>query len=114
MVRALVDLAKIKPLFVPSRHVDAVRIGGLATFADELADDFAIGRAIRATGYRLAIPRFAVGHVCFERELRSFWDRQMRSARTIRSIDPIGYIGTIFMHPFVLALMAAIACRSPP
>src|SRR5947209_2397880 len=26
------------------------RIGGLATFADELADDFAIGRAIRATG----------------------------------------------------------------
>jgi ceramide glucosyltransferase len=28
------------------------RIGGLATFADELADDFAVGRAIRATGYR--------------------------------------------------------------
>jgi ceramide glucosyltransferase len=114
VVRALVDLAKIKPLFVPSRHVDAVRIGGLATFADELADDFAIGRAIRATGYRLAIPRFAVGHVCFERELRSFWDRQMRSARTIRSIDPIGYIGTIFMHPFVLALMAAMSGMPQP
>ncbi|HEY7302080.1 MAG TPA: bacteriohopanetetrol glucosamine biosynthesis glycosyltransferase HpnI [Xanthobacteraceae bacterium] len=83
------------------------RIGGLGTFADELADDFAIGRAIRATGYRVSIPRFAVGHVCFEREFRSFWERQMRSARTIRSIDPVGYVGTIFMHPFTLALLAA-------
>jgi ceramide glucosyltransferase len=84
------------------------RIGGLGTFADELADDFAIGRALRATGYRVVIPRFAVGHVCFEREFRSFWERQLRSARTIRSIDPVGYIGAIFMHPFTLALMAAM------
>jgi ceramide glucosyltransferase len=84
------------------------RIGGLGTFADELADDFAIGRSIRATGYRVVIPRFAVGHVCFEREFRSFWERQMRSARTIRSIDPVGYVGTIFMHPFALALLAAM------
>src|SRR5207237_10443041 len=90
------------------------RIGGLAAFADELADDFAIGRAIRATGYRVVIPRFAIGHVCFEREFRSFWERQMRSARTIRSIDPVGYIGSIFMHPFVLALLAAMSGMPHP
>jgi ceramide glucosyltransferase len=90
------------------------RVGGLGMFADELADDFAIGKAIRAAGYRVVIPRFAVGHVCFEREFRSFWERQMRSARTIRSIDPVGYVGTIFMHPFTLALLAALVGMPHP
>jgi ceramide glucosyltransferase len=90
------------------------RIGGLGAFADELADDFAIGRAIRAAGYRVVIPRFAVGHVCFEREFRSFFERQLRSARTIRSVDPVGYIGTIFMHPFILAVMAAMTGMPHP
>jgi ceramide glucosyltransferase len=79
-----------------------------------LPTNFAIGRAIRATGYRVIIPRFAVGHVCFEREFRSFLDRQMRAARTIRSIDPVGYVGTIFVHPFVLALMAAMSGMPHP
>jgi ceramide glucosyltransferase len=38
----------------------------------------------------------------------------MRSARTIRSIDPVGYVGSIFMHPFALALMAAMSGMPHP
>lgn len=82
------------------------RIGGLKPFLDELADDYAIGRAVRATGLDVVIPHWAVGHVCFDRSFRSFWDHHLRSSRTIRSIDPVGYAGTIFMHPLMLALLA--------
>jgi ceramide glucosyltransferase len=82
------------------------RIGGLKPFLDELADDYAIGRAVRATGLDVVIPHWAVGHVCTERSFRSFWDHHQRTSRTIRSIDPVGYAGTIFMHPLMLAVLA--------
>jgi ceramide glucosyltransferase len=90
------------------------RIGGLKPFLDELADDYAIGRAIRSTGLDVVIPHFAVGHVCFEDNLQGFWERHMRSSRTIRSIDPVGYVGILFMHPLMLSVLAALIGTSHP
>lgn len=101
-----------KPCFGSAIVMDKItlqRIGGLRPFLDELADDHAIGSAVRAAGLGVIVPRFAVGHVCFERTLREFWDHHMRSARTIRSIDPVGYLGLIFIHPFMLSVLAALA-----
>jgi ceramide glucosyltransferase len=46
-------------------------IGGFPAFADCLADDYAIGAAVRAAGYDVAIPPFSVGHVCFEQTSRA-------------------------------------------
>lgn len=83
------------------------RIGGLQSYLDELADDYAIGKAVRATGLDVIVPRWAVGHACFEYSFRSFWEHHIRSSRTIRSIDPVGYVGTIFMHPLMLSVLAA-------
>jgi ceramide glucosyltransferase len=84
------------------------QIGGFANFADDLADDYAIGEAVRASGYEVAIPSFAVGHVCFESDLESLLAWQMRFARTVKSIDPIGYAGSIITHPLPLALIGAL------
>jgi ceramide glucosyltransferase len=90
------------------------RIGSLKAYLDELADDYAIGKAVRAAGLEVVVPHWAVGHVCFERSFRSFWEHHMRSSRTIRSIDPIGYVGTIFMYPTILALIAAVTGAQHP
>jgi ceramide glucosyltransferase len=84
------------------------QIGGFRRFADELADDYAIGSAVRALGRKVVVSRFTVGHVCFERDFRALWGRQLRAARTIQAIDPLGYAGTIFMHPLALSVVAAI------
>jgi ceramide glucosyltransferase len=100
-----------KPCFgsaIAMRKATLRRIGGLRSYLDELADDYAIGKAIRATGGNVFVPGFAVGHVCFERSFRAFWDHHIRSARTIRSIDPVGYVGIVFMHPLMLSLAAAM------
>ncbi|HLH90671.1 MAG TPA: bacteriohopanetetrol glucosamine biosynthesis glycosyltransferase HpnI [Xanthobacteraceae bacterium] len=82
-------------------------IGGFHAFADCLADDYAIGAAVRAAGYDVIIPPFSVGHVCFEQTAGELLRHQMRQSCTIRSIDPVGYAGAIITHPFALALIGA-------
>jgi ceramide glucosyltransferase len=84
------------------------RIGGFSEFADYLAEDYSIGEAIRSAGYKVAIPSFSVGHVCAENDFASLLGQQMRFARTIKSIDPIGYAGSVIAYPLPLALIAAL------
>ena len=88
------------------------RIGGFAAFADVLADDYAIGAAVRSVGYDIVTAPFLVGHRCFEDSLRQLVLHQMRVARTIRSIEPIGYAGTIITHPWPLALLGMLSGSS--
>ncbi len=77
-----------------------------------LADDHAIGVAARAAGYDLVTAPFLVGHRCFERSLGELVRHQIRVARTIKSIDPIGYAGTLVTHPWPLALIAMLSGTS--
>ncbi len=84
------------------------RIGGLHSFADQLWDDYAIGQAIRATGMQVAVSSLAVGHVCAENTARELFTYQLRNARTIGSIDPVGHLGAVIIHPFALAMLAIL------
>jgi ceramide glucosyltransferase len=83
-------------------------IGGLGAFGDVLPDDHAIGYSVRSTGREVAFAPTAIGHACPDCGLGTTWSRQLRVARTIRLIDPIGYAGTIIANPFALALVAAL------
>jgi ceramide glucosyltransferase len=81
------------------------RIGGFQAFADCLADDHAIGDAVRAGGESLAIPSFSVGHACRQRTFADVVLDDLRCARTIRNIDPVGHLGSVITHPLPLALI---------
>jgi len=85
------------------------RIGGFAAFADVLADDYALGAAVRSAGYDVVAAPFLVGHCCFDDSLRQHVLHQIRVARTIRSIDPIGHAGSVLTHPWPLALLATLS-----
>jgi ceramide glucosyltransferase len=85
-----------------------VEIGGFIRVANCLADDYAIGAALRARGYRIAVSPITVGHVCGEMSASELWHHEVRWARTIRSLDPVGYAGSIIAHAFPLALIAAL------
>jgi ceramide glucosyltransferase len=84
------------------------RIGGFGPFADVLADDYAIGAAVRALGYDVVTAPFLVGHQCFDDSLRRLFLHDLRVARTIRSIAPAGYVGTIITHPWPLAVIGLL------
>jgi ceramide glucosyltransferase len=83
-------------------------MGGFARFADGLADDYAMGAAIRALGLQVAIPDDLVDHACCERRVQEVFRHELRWARTIRGIDPAGHAASVVTHPLPFALVAAL------
>jgi ceramide glucosyltransferase len=99
-----------KPCFgatIAVRKDILARIGGLEAFADRLADDYAMGTAIRRLGLSVVIPPFTVSHICDDRSFADLFSHELRAARTIRSIDPLGYAGLVVTNPTPFALAAA-------
>jgi ceramide glucosyltransferase len=82
-------------------------IGGFAAFGERLADDYEIGRAIRDRGYRIALPPFVVTHSSNEDSAGDLFRHELRWARTIRAIDGLGHMGSLFTHPVPLAILGA-------
>jgi ceramide glucosyltransferase len=104
-------LGRARPCFgstVALRRATLDAIGGFAPFVDRLDDDYAIGQALRGHGCRIAIPPFALAHMCTPASAGELWRQELRWARTIRSIDPAGYAGSIVAHPLPLALIAIV------
>jgi ceramide glucosyltransferase len=91
---------------IAMRRETLERIGGFTQFARHLAEDHAIGEAVRATGLTVAIPPFAVAHACAETSAAQLAAHELRWSRTIRRIDPLGHIGSIFAYPLPLAMLA--------
>lgn len=84
------------------------RIGGLAQFANHLAEDHAIGEAVRRSGLSVAVPPFVVHHACVENTFAQLFAHELRWSRTIRAADRTGHLGSVLMHPFPLALLAIL------
>jgi ceramide glucosyltransferase len=90
------------------------RIGGFEIVADVLADDYEIGRAVRALGLRTVLASGAVVHACAERGLGEFWRHELRWAMTVREIDAPGFFGSFVTHALPLAMIGAgLAGASP-
>jgi ceramide glucosyltransferase len=112
-----VALGLARPCFgstLALRREALAAIGGFKPFADCLADDYAMGQALRMRAGKIAIPPFAVAHVCTQASFGELWRQQLRWARTIRSIDPVGYAGSVLAHPLPCALLAALLGADSP
>jgi len=83
-------------------------IGGLESVADQLADDYALGVLVRRAGLTVAIPNTIVAHDCAEKTAVDLFRHEMRWARTIRSVDPLGFAGLAITHALPLALLGAL------
>src|SRR3954453_2778900 len=81
-------------------------IGGFEPLADCLADDYVLGELLRQRGEPVSLLPFAVGHVCGESTFTELWRHELRWALTIRTVDPLGYLGWSVTHAFPLALIA--------
>jgi ceramide glucosyltransferase len=93
---------------IAMRRTTLDEIGGFTPFVDCLADDYAIGEALRAHGYEISIPPFAIAHVGTTTSAGELWRHELRWARTIRSLDPPGYAGLLIAQPLPWALIATI------
>jgi ceramide glucosyltransferase len=90
------------------------RIGGLAQFAHHLAEDYALGEAVRRVGAEVSIPPILVRHACVENTFTKLFAHELRWSRTVRAADRSGHLGAVLMHPFPLALLAVALSGGAP
>ncbi|THD61322.1 bacteriohopanetetrol glucosamine biosynthesis glycosyltransferase HpnI [Phenylobacterium sp.] len=90
------------------------RIGGFEAFADLLADDYAIGAAVRALGLRSVVAPVLVAHGCAEATLGDVVRHELRWALTVRGVDPAGFFGSGVTHAIPLALLGVLFTAAAP
>ena len=82
-------------------------IGGFESIRDHLADDFEIGRGVRALGLRIARPPMVLGHISHEPSLAALMGHEVRWGRTIRLIEGAGYFGSMVTYALPWGLIGA-------
>jgi ceramide glucosyltransferase len=85
-------------------------IGGLALVRDELADDHRIGAAVRRAGLATVLSPYIVDSSVSEKSLKCLWRHELRWARTVRAMAPVGFVGSVVTHAVAIAALAALAC----
>ena len=85
------------------------RIGGFARVHNELADDYRLGQAVRAAGRAVVLSSYLVGAQVSEPNLVGLWRHELRWARTVRSITPWGFAGSILAQPLAIAAIGVAA-----
>ena len=85
------------------------QIGGFARIRDELADDHRLGDAVRELGLATVLSRYVVENHVAEPSFASLWRHELRWARTVRAMAPLGFAGSIITHTIILTVLAAAA-----
>ncbi|MBV8131790.1 MAG: bacteriohopanetetrol glucosamine biosynthesis glycosyltransferase HpnI [Alphaproteobacteria bacterium] len=84
------------------------RIGGFAPLRDELADDQRIGQAVRSLGLAVVLSRYLVKARVSESSFAELWRHELRWARTVRTITPTGFAGSVLTHAVAIAALGAV------
>lgn len=83
-------------------------IGGLPALGTTIADDYMLGYLTAERGYRVAIAATIPLTLVSETNLRTLLAREIRWARTVRSVRPLGYVGSILTYSLLFAVANVI------
>jgi ceramide glucosyltransferase len=84
------------------------KMGGFEAIADALADDYELGHRIAKAGGQVVLSREPVWTMYPAQTVRSFWDHQVRWARTVRLCRPLSYVGLLFTQGLPWTLLAVL------
>ena len=84
------------------------KIGGYEVLADLLADDYEIGNRVHKAGGKALLSREAVWTMYPTQTLKSFWEHQVRWARTVRLVRPASFFGLVVTHGLPWSVLAAV------
>ncbi len=87
------------------RRSDLERIGGFHSLADHLADDNVLGRRIIGLGLRVALADTVVLTTVPEPDLNALFRHELRWARTIRALEPVGFAASVLQYSLAWALL---------
>jgi len=85
------------------------RIGGFERLAAHLADDYLLGNRVAKLGYRVELVPYLVENIVLEDGFRSLLEHELRWARTLRLVRPLGYafLFITFATPLSLIFLAS-------
>ena len=85
------------------------RVGGFNALKDHLADDAILGNRVRELGLDIVLADTIPATTVPETQLSALFDHELRWARTIKSIAPVGFVLSVLQYPlFWAALTVAV------
>ena len=112
--------ARLAPLSVTYGPLTAVRrevlaaAGGLRVLADHLSDDAELGRRVTAAGWQVAFGPDLAETLVNDADMAELFDHELRWARTVRGLDPLGYGASLVSHPGPLPLLLPLLSPNWP
>ncbi|MBU6267720.1 MAG: bacteriohopanetetrol glucosamine biosynthesis glycosyltransferase HpnI [Sphingomonadales bacterium] len=107
--------ARLAPLGVTYGPLTAIRRdvletgGGLEALARHLSDDAELGRRVTAAGWQIAFTPDIAETLVNDATLADLFDHELRWARTVRGLDPAGYVASLVSHPGPLPLLLLLS-----
>ena len=94
------------------RRADLSRVGGFEALLDYLADDYQLGHRIAALGKQVRLSEVIVDTFLPAYDFGSFFEHQLRWARSVRDSRRWGYVGMALTYGLPWAVIAAIAAQA--
>jgi ceramide glucosyltransferase len=87
------------------------RFGGFEALASHLADDYMLGHFVHETGYRVALLAYTVETYVQEAGIPALLRHELRWARTIRAMQPLGHAFSFVMYAVPISAIPLLAPR---
>ena len=82
------------------------KVGGLPALSNHLADDAVLGRLVLASGQGIALAGTVPATTVPEAHLPTLFQHELRWARTIQALVPVGFALSAVQHPLFWAALA--------
>jgi len=83
-------------------------IGGFKKLSQFLADDHMLGKLISELGFKVVLSDYVVENIVHEKNLRSMFLHELRWARTVRTVEPLGHAFSFFIYGLPMAVICAL------
>jgi ceramide glucosyltransferase len=108
VARSLAPLKFCLGAAVAIRREVLEQIGGFAALQSYIADDYMLGRLVRDAGYEVELLGYTVCTSVSETSLAELWHHEVRWARTIRTMEPVGHLFSVVTLVVPMAFVAAL------
>ncbi len=90
------------------RRETLARVGGLQALVRHLADDNVLGQLVRRLGLRVGLADTVPATAVPEPSIGLVWSHELRWARTIRALEPLGFAASALQFPLFWAMLAGV------
>jgi len=82
--------------------------GGFEALSNYLADDYMLGQMVSERGYKIHLSHTIVENLSYESSYKSLFLHELRWARTLRAVEPLGYLGTFLTDTLMIGSLTAL------